>query len=1234
MNKNILWKLFFIFLLAAFAAWQVYPPKDKLKLGLDLAGGTSLIYEIDTTGLKPQERKGLAASLIPTLLKRIDPTHVANIVMRPQGDTRIEIQLPLSSAETRQKRQAYETALLELEETNINLLQIKQTLSLEPAQRAEKLAAFAGGNEQRTQILQTLAEVYDLRTAKQQQRDQASPQMDQIANELAQAGVDKERLLTSVHTWTAQSPAEQAKSIEAFVTRQIPSQTPAETGNEKPLTEAQQAAVEQIRRYLDAYNRWSDAVNELTAPETGLNARWNEAYARLDQINLNIDGLQGILDLPKDSAKRSEALAALKEAFPQRADLIDRVTAAFDAYRVVGGQLDDPEDLKRMLKGAGVLEFRILPTQADSSLTSDEINAYLNDLRTKGPKQASDTRYIWAEIEDPQNWPGQGITGSFGDKLYVLASNQSGETMLQSGNKQWKLKRAFPDMDRNGQRAIGFAFDQSGATTFYGITSKNIGKPLAILLDDLVISAPNIQSAIGASGIITGNFTPTEQSDMVNKLNAGSFRAKLSDVPISEKTIGATIGGDNLEKGIRAGLIGFAAVAGFMLIYYWLAGAIADVALMLNMLFILAIMSFLSATFTLPGIAGLILTIGMSVDANVLIFERIREEQKRGSSLRAAIAAGYSRALSTILDSNITTFGVAAILLMVASEEIKGFAIVLMLGIISSMFTALLVTRVIFDLLVGRRIITNHLRMFGVLQNVRVDWMGLRPLCLTLSAVMVIGGLTVFFTRNETTNSKYDIEFTGGTSAIIEFKAGTGLTREKVEDMFRKHAEAIGNRPMQAARVNAIVDSENQFEITTTETNKTTAEVRLPGSANPTVQSVTDAILNAADEMGQSMSGLSVTATGERRFKVSTSRVNKALVEEVLRKALGEEAVIANVEVDEVVSDAIRNTFEGLLNVQQSLNPQIASVEKVPATAPELAEYVGGIKLLVKLESEAPVRALRERIDAIRWKPDMQGLKWYRYELLRTDLIAPQPDEMLGEFVYVSVHPEAGYRDLSESEWNIYVQNEETKVASALTMESSLARVTQIDPSVGQQAKVRALLAIFLSLIAIVGYIWVRFGTARYGFAAILALVHDVCITLGLVTACTYIANTPLGNLLGVQDFKINLEMIAAFLAIIGYSLNDTIVVFDRIRENRGKLSTLTPKLINDSINQTLSRTILTSFTTFLVIVIMYLWGGLGLRGFTFAMGAGVLIGTYSSIAIAAPLLLLGEKRASRKQAA
>ena len=439
-------------------------------------------------------------------------------------------------------------------------------------------------------------------------------------------------------------------------------------------------------------------------------------------MNLSIDLVREVLELPADSKARTAKIEEFQTSFPDRADKINAVVAAYDEYKKVGSQLDDPEDLKRMLKGSGVLEFRILVTAGDGESSVSDMEARVAELQEKGPKLASRSRDLWCQIEDPENWPaGLGITGVFGEKTYVLCSNQKNETLLHDSEKKWKLKKAYPTSDRQGRRAIGFTFDDVAAAKFFRVTSENLKKPLCILLDNQALSAPSIDSAIGSTGVITGSFTQTEVSDMINKLNAGSFPARLSEVPISEKSISATIGKDNCKQGIRAGLIGLAAVAVFMLVYYMLSGAIADIALMLNILFVLGVMALLNATFTLPGIAGLILTIGMSVDANVLIFERIREEQKRGSSLKAAIVNGYQRAFRTIFDANLTTFGVAAILYMAASEEIKGFAIVLMLGIVSSMFTALFVTRVIYDWLTSSRMITNRLAMLGMMQNVNVS---------------------------------------------------------------------------------------------------------------------------------------------------------------------------------------------------------------------------------------------------------------------------------------------------------------------------------------------------------------------------------------------------------------------------------------------------------------------------------------------------------------------------------
>ncbi len=1227
MDKNLFWKMALIGIVVAIAALNLYPPSKTLKPGIDLAGGTQLIYEIDTTGLSKDETKDLAQNMIPILLKRIDPTHVANIVMRPQGDTRIEILLPVASQDTKAKRAAFEDALESLEAENINLLKIRQALSKPADQRAEALTAYARGSEERQQVLDALTEIYDLRKQAQTQRNTLNDEIQAVNTKLEEVGIDTDALQYSIATWAKETDlAKRAESIETYAKDSL-----TDIVVEDGLSGPQKKAVSLINEYLELVSKRNPIVDELTKVDGGLNARWNAAVSDLQKLNLNVDLLREILELPVKSTARTDKIEAFKTAFPARKDKIEAVATAYDTYNQVGGQLDDPEDLKRMLKGSGVLEFRILAV-ADETTNASELAAFVTALAEKGPKLASNNTYKWCEIEDIENWPaGLGVTGIFGEKTYVLCSNQEAKTLLQDGKKEWKLKKAYPSSDQQGRRAIGFTFDDIAANKFFRLTTDNIGKPLCILLDDKALSAPSINTAIRSSGIITGDYTQTEISDMINKLNAGSFPARLSEVPISEKSISATIGVNNRDAGIKAGFIGLAAVAVFMLIYYMLSGAIADIALALNLLLVLGTMALLNATFTLPGIAGLILTIGMSVDANVLIFERIREEQNRGSSLKAAIINGYQRAFRTIFDANLTTFGVAAILYMAASEEIKGFAIVLMLGILSSMFTALFVTRVIYDMMTSSRMITNKLAMLGMMQNAKFNWMAMRPVFLTVSAVLVIGGLSIFTSRENTGSaSKYDIEFIGGTTVEIELKDGTGFDRQTVEDMINAENYLNGQ-----ARVVAVGDSGLQFEISTTLTNKTTATVTPASDQAMTVEGLTTLIADKADEMGKTLSKLNVTALDGGKLEVSTSRVNATLVEEVIAAAVGEKAVVSDINVQELVSEAVRNAFKDYLKVQENLQLTFTGEQKIEPTGDDatlLADYLGGLKLTCSLETETTVVDLEKRITNVRFKPDMQDLTWYSYKLLKTDLTEPTEDEMLKDFVYVSVHPEAGYRTLEDDEWQGFVDNEKATVTGAAALETTLARVTQIDPSIGSESKQRAIVAIILSLLAIVGYIWVRFGTARYGFAAIAALVHDVSITLGVVTACHFIAGTPLGNALGVADFKINLEMIAAFLTIIGYSLNDTIVVFDRIRENRGKLDILTPEMVTGSINQTLSRTLLTSFTTFLVVLIMYIWGGSGLRGFTFAMLIGIIVGTYSSIAIAAPILLLGGKKKAAKK--
>jgi SecD/SecF fusion protein len=1229
MDKNLVrFGLVATIILVIFAAVELYPPSEKMKPGIDLAGGTSLIYEIDTTGLESTEIDNLAQRLAPILLKRIDPGNIQNIIMRPQGDTRLEIQVPLASLDTHRKREGYDKALNAIAEDNTNLAIIKRTLAKEPNERAHIFAQLAADSNERKEILNNLASAYDARKTAQDKRDAFKAELDKMVEKLEKAGANKELLVMIAPAWNTMDPNEQEMTLERLF-------TDANDSNVKKVN-IEQSKRQQFEQYLQIHQKWSQVVNDLTKPEIGLNTVYRQAEIKLRDFNFNTEAFIKILEMPVKSIKRTEMIQQFKDSFPSKAEKIDNLVNVFEEYRTVRGRIDGPEDVKRMLRGTGVLEFRILPKFNDSRTNKEEMLAYQEALKTKGPKLASDSEYIWVQIENIEDptWRAsernQIVLGMFADKYYVLASNQKDECLLKhTGKKPWKLEKAGSTTDELGKRAISFMFDEVGASLFYEVTSNNLQRPLCIILDDIAISAPNIRSAIRGNGIIEGDYTQTEQMDMINKLNAGSLPARLIEPPISEKTIGASIGADNRDQGIRAGYIAFVAVAAFMLVYYTLAGSIADAALFMNILFMLAVMALSRATFTLAGIGGIVLTIGMSVDANVLIYERIREEQEKGASLSIAIANGYNRAFLTIFDSNLTTIITALVLYMVATEEIKGFAITLILGLIANMFTAVLVTRLVFQYLLDKKILKNKLFMLRIIRTPNINWMGLRPYFLAFSLILVLGSWYIFYTRDDSKNSKYDIEFTGGTSAQINLKQP--LDQAAVVSLIQKEGQNLNNPAIAAATIYRVgpAGENRQYEITTTEINKAIAEVTF-NEAKQTIEDVTAAIKAAQTGSYAKLTNLQVNQDKQNpaKFTVITTQLNRAAVAGILAKAFGEKATISEPVVDEVVSNAIKHAFGDKLEIEQNLEPKIISTEKINDSQieqyPELADFLGGAKITFSVSEPTTIAEMEQRINNLRFKPDMQNLTWYKYKLFGPNLIATK--DKISTFIYVSLEPEAGFRELSEDEWNNLITNEQQKITTAASLETSLQRVTQIAPSVGKEAKTRALIAIVLSFLAIIVYVWFRFGTASYGIAGVIALVHDVSIALGATVVSVYIADTAIGQKLLIGDFKINLTTIAAFLTIIGYSINDTIVIYDRIRENRGKSILLTPKLINDSINQTLSRGILTSFTVFIAVLIMYIWGGPGIRSFNYVMLIGVFIGAYSTIAIAAPILILGKK--------
>jgi SecD/SecF fusion protein len=368
---------------------------------------------------------------------------------------------------------------------------------------------------------------------------------------------------------------------------------------------------------------------------------------------------------------------------------------------------------------------------------------------------------------------------------FVLAEDVEGAPLLLDSEGALTgavLSDAFVDVGDMGLPEVSFHLTREGAKAFGRMTGANVGKRLAIVLDGKVQSAPVIQSRITDAGRITGRFTREEANDLAIVLRAGALPAPIAIE--EERTVGPTLGQDSIRAGVRATLIGGALVVAFMAGYYWLAGLVAVLALALNFLIILGALGYLHATLTLPGIAGMMLTLGMAVDANVLIFERIREELAAGRPLSAAIHTGYDKAFSAIFDSNLTTIIAALFLYWFGTGPIRGFATTLTVGLVASMFTAIFVTRVIFDLLLGAGWL-KRLPMAHLIRPTKIDFIGKRTLCYAASAVIILAGAVAFVQRGP---QRYGVDFSGG--LLQEYRFAQPLTADQVRATLAKVGKA------------------------------------------------------------------------------------------------------------------------------------------------------------------------------------------------------------------------------------------------------------------------------------------------------------------------------------------------------------------------------------------------------------------------------------------------------------
>ena len=729
------------------------------------------------------------------------------------------------------------------------------------------------------------------------------------------------------------------------------------------------------------------------------------------------------------------------------------------------------------------------------------------------------------------------------------------------------LNRTYSTTDEHLQPAVGFSFNRKGASRFGTLTREHLPDPdgfkyqLAIILDHVVMSAPSINSEIRDQGIIEGGgqgFKAKEVEHLITILQGGSLPASVNPVPLQEEKIGPTLGEDTIAKGLFAIKVSMGVVPLFMLFYYRFAGLVAVIALVLNMILLVGSMAFMQSTFSLPGLAGLALTIGMAVDANVLVFERMREEKERGAGMAQQIRNGFNRAWVTIFDSHVTLLLSAIVLYAVGTEEVKGFALTMIIGMLWNLFTAVFVSRAIFEFCFQRGWL-KELTMRKMLDNPNFDFISPRHICMRASLVLVLLGLVAFGARGGlgpifgVNTTMYNIDFTGGTLVTIRLNESdpqVGKMNESQRASFvREKARELPDATVESLKIGRETKL-NRFNIRTT--------MEKP-------EEVKERILKA---FGPTLSRVQMTVSAPAPIAAAAAAV------EPVKGASAATPV------------ATSDRFSGGRKYELTFNTTAFNSMQTAAQVVS-AEFA---KVLEAAKIENPTA----RFEMVNPAPSDAGASGATALVLRTDL---EPAVAKAQLAALGTSLENN-RDLL------------------------FERITNFGSTVAGETRTLALIATVSSWLIIIAYLWFRFKSLTYGLAAVLAVVHDVLITLGAVAVSFWLAQLPGMQFLQIDQFKIDLPMIAAFLTLIGFSVNDTIVIFDRIREIKGKTPYLTEKVVNDALNQTLSRTILTSLTAWIVVVILYFVGGEGLHGFAFALVIGFLSGTYSTIYIATPILI------------
>jgi SecD/SecF fusion protein len=783
----------------------------------------------------------------------------------------------------------------------------------------------------------------------------------------------------------------------------------------------------------------------------------------------------------------------------------------------------------------------------------------------------------------------QGLDANINVSKYIDAQKIPGLEILMVVDPELDvtgkdLDFASSSVDQSGRPAVSFRLNDDGSSRFYVLTLNNapsgsMTRSLGIVLDDRLLSAPNINDAIRKDGIITGNFTRQEVDSLVQILRAGQLPAALTPQPIAENVIDATLGTDTIRNGLFSMIASIVSIFVFMIYYYRFSGVVACIAVVMNLALTLATMVLINQPMSLPGLAGMVLGVGMSVDANILIYERIREEIRKGSAPRMAIRNGFSRATITIVDSNLTTLITAVVLYLIGTDQIRGFAVTLILGLVFSMFTAISVARTIFDLAERHGFLSLSMSdgvntlCHAIAGPKGFDFVGRAKPAILISAVLMIGSVVAIVARG---NAIFDIDFAGGSS--IQFGIQTPAKTDEIREILGEDFTVNG--------------------------------VTMEGAEPNTVYKVDSALENVTD-----LQTAVVEAFAKSNIRLKNNKV------QVLDKGQSK---------FELKTPGMLSNANGIRLVSAQADDKPSENGQSGAAA---AATASTIDATVKTEDPKPAlnivtRTLQfgeagddatSKINASTLKEAISRAAKEIGETLSTRVIQVNPIGDVSNWTADS--------SLKYSKWDVSLPLEAAqvdKVLGKLTQSMNSTPVWISSSSIGKQVAGdmigRGLMALFASLVCIGAYVWFRFHRPAYSVAAVLALVHDVLITLGAIAASFWVADAL--EFLKVDQFKVSLTVLAALLTIIGYSLNDTIVVFDRIRETKGKAPRLTSPMVNDSVNQTLSRTILTSATTLAVAFLLFVFGGEGIHAFAFAFVIGVAVGTYSSVFVASPILL------------